>query len=511
VDLGRAQLRRLAVQWAASGPGRTTGRLARRIGRIARHPRSRRLGRATSVLLVGAVGAALGLLVVGGTRTDAGPFVLDISLRPGGQGETVVEIPPLGRLTLDTHAGPIALDVEVSEIREDAARRIIDDPAALDDVGKQVQSDLGRALLRLAVRTLLTTIGGALLLGWLVFRAPRRTAVTGATALGLVLGAGGLAWATFNQRALAEPRYTGLLASAPAAVGDVQDVVDRVDAYSSALGKIVGNVTKLYATASGLPTFTPQDDTVRVLSVSDLHLSPSAYDVMKPVIDQFGIDVVADTGDSTDYGTAAEAGYVAQIGALGVPYVWVRGNHDSAATQAAVAAQPNAVVLDGPDVVTVAGLRFLGRGDARFTPDKRTGDDEEDLTLLHLRGDLMRTNALAGKPDVVLAHEPATAERVVGAAPLVLAGHEHKRSAQTRDGTLYLIQGSTGGAGLRSLESAEPTPITMSVLYLDPVTKRVLARDDITLGGLGLSSAQIERSVVQAPLAPSDDDRPAGG
>jgi hypothetical protein len=31
------------------------------------------------------------------------------------------------------------------------------------------------------------------------------------------------------------------------------------------------------------------------------------------------------------------------------------------------------------------------------------------------------------------------------------------------------------------------------VLYLDPETKRLLAWDDITLGGLGLTSAEIQR------------------
>jgi predicted MPP superfamily phosphohydrolase len=460
------------------------------------HPQTRRLERAAAVVLVAALGAALGLLLVGGTKTDAGPFVLDISLQPHGHGDTVVEVPPLGRLTLDSHVGPIALDVEVAEIREDAARQLVDDPTQLDGVGREVQSDLSHAFVRLALRAVAAGVGGALLLGVLVFRTPKRVLVTGATALGLLAGCGALARLTLNEDALAEPRYTGLLASAPAAVGDVQDVVDRVDAYSASLGKLVGNVSKLYTAASTLPTFTPSDSTIRVLSVSDLHLSPTAYDVMKPVIQQFGVSVVADTGDSTDYGTSTEDAYLEGIGTLGVPYVWVRGNHDSLQTQVAVAAQPNAVVLDGPEVVTVAGLRFLGRGDARFTPDKRTGDDKADVELLEERGDQLRADALAGRPDVVLTHEPTSAARLVGAAPLVLAGHQHKRSAEFRDGTEYLIQGSTGGAGARGLEDATPTPIAMSVLYLDPVSKRVLARDDITLGGLGLSSAQIERTVL---------------
>ena len=53
-----------------------------------------------------------------------------------------------------------------------------------------------------------------------------------------------------------------------------------------------------------------------------------------------------DTGDITDHGTKAENKFVEEIGTLGVPYVFVRGNHDSKTTQQAVARQKNAVVLD---------------------------------------------------------------------------------------------------------------------------------------------------------------------
>ena len=56
-----------------------------------------------------------------------------------------------------------------------------------------------------------------------------------------------------------------------------------------------------------------------------------------------------------------------------------------------------------------------------------------------------------------------------------------------------MVQGSTGGAGLRALEGEEPTPVTLSVLYLDPETRELVAWDDITLGGLGLTSAEIQR------------------
>jgi hypothetical protein len=75
----------------------------------------------------------------------------------------------------------------------------------------------------------------------------------------------------------------------------------------------------------------------------------------------------------------------------------------------------------------------------------------------------------------------------------VLAGHTHERDVSARSGTAVMIQGSTGGAGLRGLQGEAPTPLTCSVLYLDRRTHRLVAYDDITLGGLGLASATVER------------------
>lgn len=460
--------------------------------------RWRQAGRLLAVLTVGITGAALGLLLAGGQRTDAGPFTVELSLQPTGTGETVIALPPLGQLTLDTHIGPLTLDVAVVELRERATRRLVNNPAELASLGDQVRDDLNSALLTLVLRTFAVSIAGAVGLGYLVFRARRESALAGAASVAVLLASSGLAVATFNERALSEPQYTGLLASAPEAVGSVREVVNRVDEYSQALGRLVGNLSQLYDTAAGLSTFTPADDTIAILSVSDLHLSPSAYEIIPPVIEQFGVDVVVDAGDSTDFGTAAEASYVSAISSLDVPYVWVRGNHDSAVVQAAVARQPNAVVLDDRETQTVAGLVFMGDGDPRFTPDKTTGDDDAGVEVLLRQGWLLRAAAadLAEPPDVIVVHEPPAARQLFGAAPLVLAGHAHERIAERQDGTLLLIQGSTGGAGLRGLEGEEPTPITMSVLYLEPVTGRVLARDDITLGGLGLSSAQITRTVA---------------
>lgn len=472
---------------------------------VSAHGVRRRVLLTAELVAVGVLGAVLGLLIAGRVTTGVGPFEADLSLRPSLAGSTTVAVPPLGELRLDTHAGPVRLEVRINQLRSDAARAIVADPEQLRGLGEEVNQDLRDGLQSLVVRTVTVTVLGAALLGLLVFRRWRATLAAAGAGFAALAAVAAVTAATVNERSLAEPRFTGLLASAPTVVGDVQDIVERFDAYRLQLGRLVSNVSELYSVTSRLPVFTADDDTVRVLHVSDLHLNPAAYDVISSVVGQFDIDVVVDSGDITDRGSAPETRYVERIGALGVPYIYVRGNHDSRLIQAAVTRQPNATVLDGPQVVEVAGLRLLGQGDPRFTPDKTTRDDDAPPEVVELVGRqlLEAFQAAPVPPDLVVTHDPLTARALLGAAPLVLAGHTHRPSAETTDGTTLLIQGSTGGAGLRALEGDEPTDITLSVLYLDKTTRVLQAYDAITLGGLGLNDARISRRVVAGEAGPS--------
>ncbi|HVM26446.1 MAG TPA: metallophosphoesterase [Mycobacteriales bacterium] len=461
------------------------------------------------VVLVGVLGALLGLFVAGSVRIPVGPFDADLSLRPALTGSTTVDVPPLGQLHLDTHDGPVRLGVAVASLRADAARDIVADPASLADLGGDVQSDLRRGVVELVLRTLLVAVVGAAALGLLVFRQRwRRIAAATGAGLGMLLAAGAFAGLTYDDRALAQPRFSGLLASAPAAVGDVRDLLARFDVYQLQLGRLVANVSQLYAVTSSLPVFLPTDDTIRVLHVSDLHLNPTAFEVIGSTARQFSVDVIVDTGDINDWGSPPEGAYVNGIADLPAPYVYVRGNHDSGLTQLNVAAQPNAVVLDGPEIVEVGGVRFLGMGDPRFTPDKSTGDDDAPAErMLAVGRTLAREIRTAFEPpDIVAVHDPISARPLMGQTPLVLAGHRHQREDVREDDTLLMIQGSTGVAGLRALEGDRPTPITLTVLYLDPETRELQAYDDITLGGLGANDASIRRTVAGQVLAQSQEE-----
>lgn len=458
---------------------------------------------ALRIVLFSAVGALLGIAIAGNVQADIGPFATTVSARPGLQGDTTVQLAPLGSIRLDTHAGPVRLQLDVDELRPEEAERIARDPSVLGRLEGSIAADARAALTRLGVRASLVAILGGVL-GALSARWRWRSAVGGAAvASALVFGAAGAAVATFDPRAVAEPRYSGLLTMAPTAVGDVEAVIDRFGEYRAQLTDLVGNVVTLYRAGQALPVSALGEDAIRVLHVSDIHNNPQAFDLIDRLVEQFDVDAVIDTGDIGDWGTEPETQLIGRIGALPVPYVWVRGNHDSALTQQVVAEQPNAVVLDG-EIGLVAGLRLWGVGDPRYTPDKTvpTGTAVERQAAQRFAPQVERRLRGVGRVDAVLVHDARVAADLGDRVPLVLAGHSHNARQSRIGGALLLVEGSTGGAGLRALDGAEPEPLSCSVLYFAARTKRLVAYDRITVAGLGGTEARIERRLIGSPAGP---------
>ena len=473
---------------------------------IVRRQRGARVARLVlAPVLLGLAGAWVGIQLAGTTSGDVGPVRATMSLEPappGTGGGTVVEIPPLGSLRLSTHDGPLRLVVGVQRLNETDVRQILN--RQLDSVSvDRITRDVRRGIVAVVVRCLIGSAVGGLALGLLAYRRVRTALLTGGISVALLAASLATAGLTWNPAAILQPRYTGLLTGAPSVIGSAGAVVSRFQSYRSELGRLVTNVSRLYGVASTLPTYEPDPSTLRVLSVADLHDNPASWNIMHSLVTQFHVDMILDAGDLTDHGSPAEDVMAAQIGTFDIPYVYVKGNHDSAGTAAAVARQHNAIVLNGA-TVEVAGLRIIGDADPRFTPDLSVAvPTTPELQAVNER--LARAALVAPTPDLALVHDPALGGAVAREVPLVVAGHTHRRSTEmTGKNGLLFVQGSTGGAGLRALESSPPTPIECSVLYFDRSTRRLEAWDDVTLGGLGATSAGIARHLATEPTpAPS--------
>jgi len=501
-------------------------------GRVYRHRWTRRLRLGAAIALIGIGGVVIGTMLFAHATIAVGPFRAEMSISPSIKGGTEVDIPPLGSLHLDSHDGPIHLKVNLGSLDQSRTEALIDDPAAISSAGEHAVEDVRTGVIRLGIRTLGIAVLSALILSALVFRNIRRVAAAGLTALAVTLGSLGLAAVTLRPGSIAEPRYEGLLVNAPAVVGDARRIADNYGKYADQLQQIVSNVSRLYTTVSSLPVYEPAGNTTRILHVSDLHLNPASWGLIRTVVQTFDIDAVVDTGDMVDWGSAAETNYVSSIRSVGVPYIYVRGNHDSGIIQSAVGREKNAIVLDNK-ITTVDGLTIAGIGDPEFTPDKTTAPakanaDDPGSPLVTAGNELAQTIRVGGKPvDIAMVHDPAMATPLSGVVPLVLAGHLHHREVSllpaptpepaasgasasptpvpsvSADGvagpipTRLMVEGSTGGAGLRGLEKEKPTPLTLSVLYFDE-KHQLKAYDDIQLGGTGESNVTMQRNVIGA-------------
>ncbi|WP_051704606.1 metallophosphoesterase [Glycomyces sp. NRRL B-16210] len=498
---------RPAAAHRAADAARSTGRGAKSLwrsisagwSRLRDSRWARRFAMGLVILVVGTAAATGGLALVGGTKASIGPFDTTVALHPDVHGETIVNIPPLGKVVFDSHDGPVGLNLSLDSVDPIAAEAIINTPGGVTTASESLASDVTDAVTRVAIEALAIVTLCGLLVGALAFRNMRRALLTGVTALAVTASLVGYAASTMRAESISQPRYEGLLAYAPSVVGNAEDIARNYEEYVANLQKFVTNISEFYALAMDMPQFGIQDDSIRVLHVSDLHLNPSAWHLMESVVEQFNIDAVADTGDMNDWGSEQEAAYFSQgVEQIDVPYVFVKGNHDSATTVAALAAYDNVIILDG-EVREIAGLNFAGVADPRFTPDKGNQPDSEYAKqMLTESGERLRTAIEeAGGADLAMVHEPPMAVPLIGVVPLVLAGHTHARAVQDLgEGTTLMVEGSTGASGLRAFESDEPPRMEMDVLYFDPVTKALTAYDSISVGTVGQTDVTLDRTVI---------------
>jgi hypothetical protein len=304
---------------------------------------------------VGLIGAWLGMALFAQTTVPMGPFRVELDAG-FGKGDTRLGLPPFGSLSADTHVSPLHLsatlhDVGVERLTEVVERRGIDGLVA------DVERDALDRVQTLAWRVLAVGALGGVALGLVVFRNRWRLVAAAFTAA--VLGVAGCEvamLATYRPAAFSEPTYSGSLELAPKLIGPVRDATDRIDDFRASLEQIVDGTVRAY---TSLQTSPLGDDAIRVLHISDIHASPLGMEFALQVARGFEADMVLDTGDITSFATPVENLVVLGIREFEVPYVFVRGSHDSLALQAEIARQPR---RPSPGDRRVADLRARSSG-----------------------------------------------------------------------------------------------------------------------------------------------------
>jgi predicted phosphodiesterase len=430
-------------------------------------------------LVIGIVGAwfALGAF---GHQTDAmGPFHVRFDAF-FGRGLTDIALPPLGTLRANTHLAPLHLRATLQDVDVDALQPYLTSPDGPSRLAAQLERQTLDRTVPFAFWLLEIGSLGALTLGALVFREPRRAVAAMLVGFTLVAGVEGLALQTYDPRAFLTPSYTGTLALAPQLFGPVEGTIRRVGYFRDELERIVASAGQAYAAVEANPL--GRGDEITVLHISDIHLSTLGYGFALQLAQSFNVDMVLDTGDTGSFGTAAEQAILTWVPRFDRPYVFVRGSHDSIAFQRAVAGYPNGTVLDG-NATEVAGLTIYGLGDPYFVSARGAPKTDEQITRLvesvapGLRDDV---RALPRPPDIVAVHDERMAELAAGYAPVVASGHFHANQDRVEDGTIFLQVGTTGGAGPTGFTPEGDVPFSAEILYFRSSadgTNRLIAWD----------------------------------
>ena len=179
----------------------------------------------------------------------------------------------------------------------------------------------------------------------------------------------GVIGVTYQPERLDSFTTTGIL-------GTVQRNADLLEGVETRAEQVTPYLKNLLALSAALqdkyaPQALDQPVAARLLLVSDIH-GANQYALMKTIVEQERIDAVIDSGDLVNFGSATEAdaaGIFKGIASLGVPYLFVKGNHDARSDVDRelldrLAKVRNVVLLE-PDDQTYAVESIHGRADRR--------------------------------------------------------------------------------------------------------------------------------------------------
>ena len=233
-------------------------------------------------------------------------------MRPGLASDTVIGVPPFGRVIVDSHThrsscGPPSRELDVPALQRLARQSDIE-----GHLRTSAEHDVG-ALVRLAIIRLLgvSLVSGAVA-GLLIGRrraASRRRQRTrpvvdpvvagGAGALLAVTGSVGLVWVSYRVDEFREP---GTRASSEHPRSSMP--WNGSSATSTACAALAGagrQINELSQVAVGTGP-SPDPGEVRILHISDIHLNPMGLEIAKDLATTFSVRAVVDTGDLTSFG-----------------------------------------------------------------------------------------------------------------------------------------------------------------------------------------------------------------
>ena len=451
------------------------------------------------VIVLCLLGAVASVNIFGRAEFEGDGFSFAARIKLLAPGETQLRLPPIGVAAARTHQAPVQIGLELRGLKSSLLGKLSTDPAARDTVLSETKEQARRATMATALMAIVLGGLGSLVV-ILLFRLYKPAILLAAFMLGSLFCGGLLAWTYFDydMKALQQPRYEGILDSAPWVMSILTNSLDGLERLGQSFEVMARNLPHLTrGVRAGAPMSSVGED-LKVLHVSDIHNNTAAFDLIGSLVESFAVDAVIDTGDLTDYGTPFESGITKAVGNLRVPYVFAPGNHESPDVVARLRRNRNVVVLDGR-IVTIRGLKILGIPDPS-SYETSPGVSPPDSMAAFAERLADTWEKAAAKPDLVAAHHRELLEPLIGRAGVVLHGHDHRASLMQSEGTVIEDAGTSGAAGLRGLASDSDVPYTVYLQYWrrEPTGGfKLLAVDGITVDGLN-GKLQVVRTTMDS-------------
>lgn len=333
----------------------------------------------------------------------------------------------------------------------------------------------------------------------------RRRALQVGAALGVVLLTAGVGWLTYNPHWVRQSRLTGTLAAAQLFPDQLSQYYTQNSKVFDVLGSVIGIQAALQQRIDA--TQTP-DTALRIMFISDMHLAAN-YPLVQQYAHSYGVDLIINTGDETEFGTTGEltSSYLDQLRAVTAttPMIWLAGNHDSPDVETLMRTIPGVTVLgsktttaDGysvtPSEVNAFGLTIAGLPDPRVyggpgaygadatdvvdplerrAVDRAVSTGHSPTTTTASEATASSTSPTHGPTyDIFATHEPVAAQELRKDLPGQIrqtdAGHTHHQNAsgdiQSGNRTIDLVEGSAGAGGLDNIvRGTDRPPIEFSI------------------------------------------------
>lgn len=402
------------------------------------------------------------------------------NIKPSIAGKTIINIMPFGQIQAKTHRSPIAISFMINKISADEVKDLFSNGTTkkqmLNDFKKDIEDYMTGWIMKLMI---LGVIGGSSATVLFKKISIRNIAICGLIGFFSTLSLVALTVKTYDNSAFNQPKFTGMLSAAPWLLDAIQKKFETFNEYKQQVRLMAKSANKFQSKVNAWSDINLEDETVKILFVSDIHNNPASLDIAEKAINDFDIDFIIDGGDITDYGTPIEARILEKIAKLKVSYIYVPGNHDSEEVIEAIKLHKNVIVLNNKEHMLM-GFKIYGLGDPSATSATIDEISEKESEKLNKENYRMLTN-MKKKPDIFVAHNPEYIKSAANLVGVTLSGHTHvKEIERTKNKGVIVNVGSTGGAGIRGIISTKQTPISYKVLYFNKKSKRLTAIDAIT-------------------------------